>query len=222
MPAKETSFERLAGVPVHYDRLPHPNGYRTRGQPRTFWSRTKLKDSLDQCFAELFAIWGKDRPSIILSAGTIGDGENAHGQGLAFDLDGFFWTDEKIFMMEDYPADRRFYVGINAHLFLWFSQVLSYHYPSHRDHFHVDFNFSYSFRTASNAQTFFVQSALKYVFDKDLGMTGAEKDGVDGVYGSATKPMVAEVLRELDLSGSLTTAHVWKEFLRRSRERAFS
>lgn len=77
-----------------------------------------------------------------------------------------------MFMMEDYPMNRPFYIGINAHLFLWFSQVLGYHYPSHRDHFHLDFTFSYTFRTTSNAQTFFLQSALKYLFNKDLGPTG--------------------------------------------------
>jgi|EndMetStandDraft_2_1072991.scaffolds.fasta_scaffold181432_2 hypothetical protein len=221
MPAQETSFTKLANVPVHYDRLPAPDDYGSEGKPRTFRCTIKLRDTLEQSLTDLFTVWGRGRPSIILTAGTIGDGDNAHGQGLAFDLDGFHWDGHR-FMMDEYPADRRFYVGINAHLFLYFSQVLSYHYPAHRDHFHVDFNFDYTFRPASNAQTFFLQSALKYLFDKDIGGTGPEHDGVDGVYGSATEPVVTKVLQEIGLSGEITTKTVWREFLLECRKRAFA
>ena len=114
--ATETSFKTLVDVPVHYDRLPPPLGYGSKGKSRNFECRHKLKRGLEECFKELFEIWGRDTPSIILSAGTIGDGENAHGQGFAFDLDGFYWGDMK-FMMINFPADREFYLGINAHLF---------------------------------------------------------------------------------------------------------
>lgn len=222
MAAAETTFTQLAGVPVHYDRLAAPFGYGSDGQSRTFQCRTKLRDTLDRCMIELFGVWGRPQPTIILSAGTIGDGQNAHGQGYAFDLDGFVWGAQR-FMMNQYPQERRFYIGINAHLFIHFSQVLSYHYPAHDDHFHVDFNFSYAFRTTSNAQTFFLQSALKYVFDHEIGHTGPEKDGVDGVYGPATQPAVRSVLDELSLSGpgGLTQPGVWKAFLQHCRTRAF-
>ena len=145
MPANEASFKKLVDVPVNYDRLPAPFGYGSKGKNRTFSCRHKLKITLEKCFKELFELWGRDKPSIILTAGTIGDGANAHGQGFAFDLDGFYWGEQK-FMMINYPADREFYLGINAHLFLHFSQVLSYHYPNHQDHFHVDFNFAFKFR----------------------------------------------------------------------------
>ncbi|QWW71377.1 hypothetical protein [Rhizobium sp. WYJ-E13] len=221
MSATEASFDRLATVPVHYDRLPN-FPYGSKGDPRSFQCRDRLKSTLNDCLSELFDVWGRGRPTIILTAGTIGDGENAHGQGFAFDLDGFYWGEQR-FMMDEYPEDRRFYVGINAHLFLYFSQVLSFHYPNHRDHFHVDFNFSFAFRTASNAQTFFLQSALKYIFNRDIGATGTEDDGVDGVYGSATKPSANAVLAELGLAGQggLTVPAVWKEFLLRTRARAF-
>lgn len=222
MPATEVTFEKLAGVPVHYDRLDAPFDYGSKGKARSFGCRIKLRDALETCFEELFEVWGREKPSIILTAGTIGDGENAHGQGYAFDLDGFHWSNQS-FMMDQYPLDRKFYVGINAHLFLHFSQVLSYHYPKHRDHFHVDFNFSYAFRTASNAQTFFLQSALKYVFAQELGDTGPDDDGVDGVYGSATTPAVARVLAQLGLTGQggLTSPAVWKSFLIQCRDAAF-
>ena len=142
MPANEASFKKLVDVPVNYDRLPAPFGYGSKGKNQTFFCRNKLKNTLEKCFKELFELWGRDTPSIILTAGTIGDGENAHGQGFAFDLDGFYWGDQK-FMMISYPTDREFYLGINAHLFLYFSKVLNYHYPNHQDHFHVDFNFAF-------------------------------------------------------------------------------
>lgn len=222
MSATEASFDRLVNIPVHYDRLDPPLGYGSEGDPRTFHCRNKLKDTLERCFDDLFTEWGRGSPTIILTAGTTGDGGGAHGQGYAFDLDGFYWNEGR-FMMNEYPSDRRFYIGINAHLFMYFSQILSYHYPKHQDHFHMDFNFSYTFRPASNAQTFFLQSALKYIFGKDIGHTGPESDGVDGVYGSATKPAVLEVLAELGLSGQggLTAKSVWEQFLLECRARAF-
>jgi hypothetical protein len=219
MPANEASFKKLVDVPVHYDRLPAPFGYGSKGKNRTFSCRTKLKNTLEECFEDLFGVWGRDKPTIVLTAGTIGDGENAHGQGFAFDLDVFYWDDQK-FMMVSYPSDREFYLGINAHLFLYFSQVLSYHYPNHRDHFHVDFNFSFKFRPESNAQTFFLQACLKYIFDRELGNTGEERDGVDGMFGGDTKVALNKVLNDEGLP-TITTASGWRKFLLLARERAF-
>ena len=220
MTAKEVSFDNLLSIPVHYDRLPGKLGYGTKGKHQTFYCRAKLRDTLERCFKELFALWGRGTPTIILTAGTIGDGMNAHGQGYAFDLDGFYWGEEK-FMMIDYPTDRPFYLGVNAHLFMHFSQVLSYHYPQHRDHFHVDFNFSSVFRPESNAQTFFLQACLKYLFGCNLGNTGSEKDGVDGIFGGDTEAALKEVLDAQGI-GTITIDAGWARFLELARERAFS
>lgn len=221
MPAQEVTFNHLAGVPVHYDRLAHPFGYGSKGQLRTFGCREKLKTALTDAFEELFLVWGRGKPTIILTAGTIGDGANAHGQGFAFDLDGFHWNDAR-FMMNEYPEDRPFYIGINAHLFTYFPQVLSYHYPNHKDHFHVDFNFGFGFRKSSNAQTFFLQAALRYIFGQDIGRTGTDHDGVDGDFGSATEPVVASVLQHLNIAGDISDPDTWKAFLIECRKRAFS
>jgi hypothetical protein len=220
MPATETTFRTLAGVPVHYDRLDPPYNYGSKGRPQTFRCTKKLKSTLESCLGDLFDVWGRGRPSIILTAGTIGDGGGEHGRGLAFDLDGFFWTDRK-FMMLYYPTDRPFYIGINAHLFLYFSQVLAYHYPNHRDHFHVDFNFSKTFRPESNAQTFFVQACLRYLFHADIGRTGIERDGVDGIAGPDTRQALEKVLKQIGIGSSLRTAISWKRFLLKCRNRAF-
>lgn len=222
MAANETSFTELVGVPVHYDRS-DDDSYGTKGIPYEFYCTNKLRDKLIDCFTDLFNRWPYGQPELILSAGTTGDNENQHGKGLAFDLDGFFLSSGR-FMMNEYPERQLDYIGINAHLFLYFSQVLGFHYPKHHDHFHVDFNFSMSYRTASNAQTFFVQSALVYLFEQELGTYGTEKDGVDGIYGDVTRSSVLKVLKLLDLNGQggLTEGAVWKAFLTQVRDQCFS
>jgi hypothetical protein len=116
MSASETSFTSLAGVPVRYDRL-NDAPYGSEGKVRTFECREKLKKALETCMADLFSVWGRDQPSVILSAGTLGDGKNAHGQGYAFDLDGFRWEGKR-FMMNEYSQDRRY---ISASMLIYFS-----------------------------------------------------------------------------------------------------
>jgi hypothetical protein len=221
--AKETSFDTLAGVPVHYDRLDEDGSrYGEKGKQRKFYCTNKLKTTLDSCMTELFSLWNKPKPTIILSAGTIGDGKMAHGEGFAFDLDGFWWGDE-VFTMASYPSNRKFYLGINAHLFHHFSQVLSYHYPGHRDHFHVDFNYGDNFRPGSQAQAYFVQAALKYIYGKDIGSSGIESDGVDGDYGKRSREAATQVLADLGIKATaLTEAGVWRQFLGATRTRGFA
>ncbi|MEP3051792.1 MAG: hypothetical protein ABJP48_03510 [Erythrobacter sp.] len=221
--AREANFDQLACVPVHYDRLAEPNNYGSRGQPRTFYCRSRLKSTLNQCLADLWPLWGKGTPSIILSAGTIGDNGGQHGTGYAFDLDGFYWGNER-FMMDEFPSKQVFYNGINAHLYLYFSQVLSYQYDNHHNHFHVDFNFSYAFRTTSTAQTNFLQSCLIYNYGHNLGSTGKYGDGVDGIYGHDTRRATGQLMRDLGLSGrgGLGRRDVWFDFLKIVRQHSFA
>lgn len=225
--ATEASFTKLAGVPVHYDREPVAT-YGGEGVQRTFQCTKQLQTTLEGCMGTLFEVWGRPKPTTILTAGTLGDGDNEHGRGLAFDLDGFRWGQPSApkdrgtyFMMADYPKDRRFYLGISAHLFLSFSQVLSWHYPNHRDHFHVDFNFGYRFRPESNAQTFFLQAVARHVFGLEIGKSGVEKDGVDGIYGGSTRTAEAEMRRQLGVTGSLVNEEPWRAFLTLCRDKAF-
>lgn len=221
MSSTETSYNRVANIPLHYDRDP-PLGYGTKGELKTFQSTNRLKSGLDQCLTDLFFAWQLGVPDIILTAGTIGDGMNAHGRGLAFDLDGFVFGD-KVFRMDSYPKNRELYVAINAHLFLHFTQVLSYHYPGHRDHFHVDFNFTRRYRPESNAQTFFVQSAVKYIGGVDIGKTGPEKDGVDGIHGEGTRKGIAATVTGLGLTGSdLKVPANWIAFLEAVAAKGFA
>jgi hypothetical protein len=219
-PAREVSFTTLAGVDVHYDR--DLGAYGTRGRPYVFKCQARLRDALEACFEELFKLLPEGKPNLITSAGTIGDGENAHGLGLAFDLDGLFW-DNTSFVVRDFFVQKYLYLGVNAHLFRHFPQVLNYYYPQHDDHFHVDFNFSFRYRPESNAQTYFLQASLKYVFDEELGRHGIHRDGVDGVHGEATRRALGRVLAALPLKtkGGLTTKDGWFEFLEHARQRAF-
>jgi hypothetical protein len=53
MPATEASFKKLVDVPVHYDRLPAPFGYGSKGKNLRFECRNKLKNALESCFEEL-------------------------------------------------------------------------------------------------------------------------------------------------------------------------
>jgi hypothetical protein len=169
--------------------------------------------------AELFDIWGATRRQSFSQRVRLATARMRTAKAFTFDLDGFYWGDQK-FMMIGYPSDREFYLGINSHLYLYFSQVLSYHYPNHHDHFHVDFNFAFKFRPESNAQTFFVQACLKYIFDRDLGNTGVERDGVDGIFGGTTQRVLNTVLNDEGLS-AITTESGWRKFLMLARERAF-
>lgn len=220
--ARETAIETLDGVPVHYDRLDPPNGYGSRGVARRFECTQRLKDAIEACMADLFRNWTRGRPTIILSAGTIGDGENQHGQGLAFDLDGFWWTDSN-WTADQYPANRPFYNGLNAHLFMHFPQVLSYHYRGHRDHFHVDFVGTMDFRPGSQAQAFFVQSALRYIYGIDIGNTGPESDGVDGDYGRTSRAAASRALETIGHPGkALTDAGMWAAFVADVRRRGLA
>jgi hypothetical protein len=47
--------------------LPRQRG--SKGKGRAFECRKKLKVALEKCFEELFEIWNRDNPSIILTAG---------------------------------------------------------------------------------------------------------------------------------------------------------
>lgn len=220
MSNREASYNRIAEVPLHYDR--GARGYGTAGELRTFASTKRLKTTLDRCFATLFGAWRLGRPDIILTAGTLGDGKNAHGQGLAFDLDGFVFG-KRIFRMDSYSRNRALYVALHAHLFGHFTQVLGYHFPGHRDHFHVDFNFGARFRPESNAQTFFVQAAIVHVVGIPLGRTGTEKDGVDGIFGPGTKAGLTRAIGALGLKGTdLKVSANWKAFLDAVKAKGFA
>src|SRR5262249_39736261 len=69
MAPTETSFNSLLGIPVHYNRLPPPNGYGRKGTEPDF-PLHPLKSTLEEWFEALFEVWNRERPTLILTAGT--------------------------------------------------------------------------------------------------------------------------------------------------------
>ena len=57
-----------------------------------------------------------------------------------------------------------------------------------------------------------MQACLKYIFGRDLGSTGLENDGVDGIFGNDTEEELATVLDDLGIP-TITNAAGWKKFL---------
>ncbi len=227
MSADEKSFTELAGVPVWYHERdkPDPGDEKIFRRERTYKCTQDLYERLSHCFDELFKIWPLETPAAILTMGTLGDGENAHGKGNAFDLSGFELSDGTVCRVFDYPDWKVLLDGINAHLFLYFPQVLNHFYPKHRDHFHVDTNFAdrNHYRPGSTAQTFFVQAVLRHAFGQDLGSGGRYGDGVDGKLGGKTKKALDEIMYRLELTGGggLTNGGVWTNFVLRARSSSF-
>jgi hypothetical protein len=227
MSANEKSFQTLANTAVWYHLRDEPNkgDERIVRKRRTYYCTNKLHGVLENCFQELFQIWPLGAPKAILTMGTLGDGENSHGKGNAFDLSGFELADGTVLRVFDYDESRLLSDGINVHLFLFFPQVLNHFYPNHRDRFHADFNFEdrNRYRPGSKAQTFFIQSVLRNAFDKDLGSSGRYDDGIDGVYGASTRAALDEVFFDLGLAGSggLGIEDVWRVFVIHARNHSF-
>jgi hypothetical protein len=96
MPRPTHIFEKLAGVPVHYDRSAPPFGYGTRGRPAKFHSELTFVMKLEQCLQELWEVCPLHQAQVMTSAGAWVDKPGFHGRGRAFDLDGIFWGDEEL------------------------------------------------------------------------------------------------------------------------------
>ena len=109
-------FEKLAGVPVHYDRLAAPFGYGTRGKPHTFYCAGTFEAALERCLQELWELCPLGRPEVITSAGAWVEKPGYHGQGRAFDLDGLFWVTKSFVTRYDgfEGGDRTFYHAVEA------------------------------------------------------------------------------------------------------------
>jgi Extensin-like protein C-terminus len=209
-------FEKLAGVPVHYDRLAAPFGYGTRGKPMKFHSGHAFAATLEQCLQELWELCPLGRADVITSAGAWVEKPGYHGHGRAFDLDGIFWVTKSFVTRYDgfEGGDRTFYHAVEAVLRRHFGTVLDYHYNAdHRDHFHLDDGTAVDFQASSPSRVKFLQGALTYVHGWPLT--------VDGAYGPQTQEAVATVLHELGITGDLHHPPVWGAFLRQTAQRGF-
>lgn len=206
-------FEKLAGVPVHYDRLAPPNNYGTRGRPTKFHVIEEFQHKLDNFFSELWELCPFGTPEVITSAGAYTEKPGWHGKGRAFDLDGIFWSN-KTFVTLQYPTDPKFYLAVDAVLRKHFGTVLNYHYnSSHKDHFHIqDDGKALGFRKVRSIIVF-LQATLSEIFNDDVE--------INGRWDSQTDVAIGRVLEILDIDGDFFEIENWLEFLTKTAAKAF-
>ncbi len=217
MPQPTNSFKTLGGgIPVHYDRLPSPNHYGTRGKLATFHCQSDFEEMLDDAFRDVWLYTGLGPAEVITSAGAYVSKPGQHGQGRALDIDGIFWSSKTFVTLHAgwQGQDRNFYFGIEAVLRRHFGVVLDYEYNApHRDHVHVDDSNSLAFRKTSRSKVRSLQGMLNHVWGKNVDEDGAWGDQTDGA--------VSEVLVFSGLPGPITNQEQWLLLMKKTAEKAF-
>jgi hypothetical protein len=111
-------------------------------------------------------------PSLILTGGLYVDKAGQHGQGLAIDVDGLWWSDANKFLALNAPTDWYRYLRIEASLRKVFGTVLNYDYNAdHHDHWHCDLGTSTAWRHVES-QVKFVQRVLNELYKEKLPING--------------------------------------------------
>ena len=221
MPRPATSFTALAGVPLHYDRL--PGTYGTRGRAQTWFMQQDFADKLQACLDELWETCPLGEAEVVATAGAWVDKPGAHGEGRGFDIDAIFWSN-RTFVTLHYPTDSAFYLAVEAVLRKHFGTVLNFHFnQAHQDHFHIDDLAPVGFVRHHRSRVLFVQMAMNKLFGRTVD--------IDGRWGSETGGAVAGVLESLDLTevsnpddaGAVADAlaDVWLDFLDACAARGF-
>jgi len=193
------TFDRLAGVPTHYDRTTAAE-YGTRGHPATFQCGAQFKKKLDATFADVWTLMRQ--AEVITTAGAYVARAGMHGQGRAFDLDGLFWDHREFVTFRDgyQGRNRKLYYGVEAVLRRHFGTVLDFNYNAdHLDHFHMDDSAAVGFRPGSKSLVLFVQAALNEFYAAGLA--------VDGIYGPKTRAALARH------AGNVTALPAWLAWL---------
>lgn len=108
------------------------------------------------------------------------------------------------------------YWALAASLHLHFAYVLTYLFDdAHHNHIHVDNGVSgagmSAFTGRSRVQNHAVQAICRYLWGRPVDLTG--------VWDSATRTTVRQVLAGLELTGSLTRQETWQGFLRATARR---
>lgn len=207
-------FNELAGVKVHYDRLPPPYNYGSRGKPIKFYATKEFQEKLARCFAELWDICPFGNAEVIASAGAYTNKAGWHGKGLAFDLDGIFWG-SRTFIADKFLDDPKLYLGIQAILLKHFGTVLNYHYDEeHRDHFHIqDDGHEVGFRNVTSV-LMFLQPTLMELFDENVY--------IDGDYNQETEAALMRTLERLNIERNIEDKKIWLMFLTEIAKKAFN
>lgn len=198
----------VGSMEVRYDRI-NEQMYGTRGiGPRHVRAQPVFWRALEAWAAHLAEVCPAGAPEVLASGGfqvDKGSSTNAHRLGLAFDLDGLFWAEDREppFITLQAPADIRRYLAVEAGLRLFFGVVLNHFYNrAHEDHFHVSAHSAPGWRRGSPQRVLFVQLVLTHLFG--LPVT------IDGKYGPQTAGAARAALAEL--AGPDNLADGWEEF----------
>lgn len=188
-------FNNIDGVPIHYARAPVAN-YGTKGKgPRNVRLDKTFFNQLQKCLAEIWGLspWGA--PEVLVSGGCYVEKAGTHGLGRAIDIDAIWWKGKPGMITKKAPDDALRYLAVESILHKHFGIVLDFWYNgAHEDHWHVDNGREKGYRSSSRAQALFIQAALTYVYELDIG-------DIDGVVGKKTTAALKKVrsLAEWDL-----------------------
>lgn len=224
MPTRQhETFTRLAGIPVHYARLPvAPYGTRGKAPGRGWRADPRFLSLLETAFADLWMACPYGKAETIVSAGFLVDKPGMHGKGRAMDLDSIWWQG-RAWVALDYPSDPRFYLAIEAVLRRHFGSVrqsggrtlsaewvLDWHFnPAHHDHIHIDDDGLPGLTRTSRSDVSFVQAALTHALGLPTPVTGRYDD------------QLRRSLHRAD-AGDLRKRKDWMAFLARVVSRGFA
>jgi hypothetical protein len=224
-------FEKIAGVPLHYDRL-KKSDYGTRGKPCKGSTTQDFFRKLEACFKEIWVVcpWGE--AEVIVTAGTYVNKGGNHGKGRAMDLDCLFWKDKSFVTYYDgfQGRDKELYLGIEAIIRKHFGNVKNFDYVHHEDHFHVDDGKDVGFdpKWDLGVMTGYLQAVSTWMFNHPVGL---ERDTIhredqrfNRIYDKKTKNAIDLMMQDLGMSGThenLKDLENWKELLTKIAGKAF-
>lgn len=206
-PQSLKKFSWVAGAAV---------GYEVTRKHSTFWADPRFIDLLEAWVEDWSKISGLGRVTSIWSYGAhVNRCSSWHQAGRAFDIAEVVHQRGRISCRQDKWGNnrsrQRAYWKMAASLHQHFAYTLTYRYNSaHRSHIHVDnavsgWNRS-SFDPNSRVQVQMVQSACRYVFDRELRFTEN--------YDNQTKNAVRSVQKAHGIRRPLADPNGWRAFLR--------
>ena len=190
------NVRKIKGIELRYDREPVAK-YGSAGKNLTFQCKEGLVKKLESWVDTLTKY--NMKPKYILTAGLYVNKAGCHGKGLAIDVDGLWFSENKILMTRSAPSYWKKYLAVESTLRMHFPVVLNYNYnAAHHDHWHCDLCTEALFQ-GGRSQILFLQQALNVFYGYKLT--------VDGIYGEKTNEAFRNIINSALNSGS------WNSFL---------
>ncbi|WP_296382879.1 hypothetical protein [Winogradskyella sp.] len=197
------TVDAINGIDMHYARTTdHPYG--SKGVKTKFKVDDDFLKKLKVAFREVFNHCPLGKPECIATAGIFVNKPGQHGVGKAFDLDAIFWKDHTLITL-DFVHQKALYLGVESFLRKHFGIVLNHFYDNHEDHWHIGTSTNVDYHEAAQSETFYLQMALKYIYDKPII--------IDGVSGPQTRSFTKNVFNRLNIKTPITTKVNYLEFL---------